>query len=87
MALDMEIPKVIATLEYGIPTAQVVQRVKCEMPGCRYYALFDIRRIKTEEWLKVCRNHDVYIGRENLSLLGHSEKEIKAIEIDLKEGG
>lgn len=56
---------------------------KCKL--CYNEVKFSIRRIKTDEWLDVCGTHDNYIGCENLVSLGHTAKEAREINKQVKD--
>lgn len=45
---------------------------------------FEIRRIKTGEYCRVCSIHDNHIGVENLMLLGYSNKDAKELNKEVK---
>ena len=52
---------------------------------CDRLAKFEIRRIKTSQWLYVCPNHDNYIGVENLVELGVIRNEAIRINREVKK--
>ena len=58
----------------------------CEL-GCRRKAKFEIRRIKTGKWTKVCGTHDNFIGVENLVAQGCSIEKAREINKQVKSGG
>ena len=59
----------------------------CQLGGtCYRTAKFAIRRIKTDEWLDVCGTHDNYVGIENLISLGHTAKDARKINKEVKNG-
>jgi hypothetical protein len=51
---------------------------------CSRLAKFEIRRIKTAQWLYVCPNHDNFIGVENLVELGVVRNEAIRLNREIK---
>lgn len=60
-------------------------KVFCEL-GCDRPAKFEIRRIKTDRWIKVCGTHDSFVGVENLIAQGCSKEEAEEINKQVKKG-
>lgn len=60
----------------------MINTEQCDL--CVKKAAYSIRRIKTNQWLTVCKSHDSFIGIENLIALGENPVEAKKINKEVK---
>lgn len=67
-------------------TKRLTPPVKCEVKKCHRMAVYEIRRIKTGKWLKVCGTHDTFFGEENLTRQGCTAREARQINREVKHG-
>ncbi len=62
----------------------MIEAMFCQFPDCWRKAKFLIFRVKTKEWLYLCSTHDSYVGIQNLVACGHTQREAKQINREVK---